>query len=158
MPLLKYFGSAGTALLLLLFGLNWLVPQTAEGPVRSGVDRTVIRISSVERLPERVTIDTSLPTIVPPPNLVDNPQQRTQSAFIEISPHQAVLDADHVTTKKQGRTKREPLNKVAVQRAPPTVRNEPPAYHSVEAAAPVIRISLLDILKERLGQSLFKLN
>ena len=71
MPLLKYFSSVGAALLLLLYGLNWLLPLSAEGPVRSGVDRTVIRISSIERLPEPVVIDTSLPTIVPPPTSIE---------------------------------------------------------------------------------------
>ena len=65
MPLLRYFGFAGSALALLLFGLSWYFPQPVSEPVRSGIDGPVIRISSVEQLPERVDIDTSLPTIVP---------------------------------------------------------------------------------------------
>src|SRR5258705_5532853 len=71
MPLLRYFGFAGSALVLLLFGLSWTVPQPVAEPIRSGIDRPVIRISSVEKLPERVDIDSSLPTIVPPPNVMD---------------------------------------------------------------------------------------
>ena len=71
MPLLRYFGFVGSALVLLLFGLSWCFPQPVAEPIRSGIDRPVIRISSVERLPERVDIDTSLPTIVPPPTVLD---------------------------------------------------------------------------------------
>ena len=67
MPLLRYFGFAGSALVLLLFGLNWFVAPPVAEPIRSGIDRSVIRISSVEKLPERVDIDSSLPTIVPAP-------------------------------------------------------------------------------------------
>ena len=71
MPLLRYFGFAGSALVLLLFGLSWLAPQPVAEPIRSGIDRPVIRINSVEKLPERVDIDSSLPTIVPAPNVID---------------------------------------------------------------------------------------
>jgi hypothetical protein len=38
------------------------------------------------------------------------------------------------------------------------VNGEPANSERVQAAAPVTRVSLLDIIKERLGQSLFKLN
>jgi hypothetical protein len=152
MPLLKYFGSVGTALLLLLFGLNWLVPQSAEGPVRSGVDRTVIRISSIERLPEPVVIDTSLPTIVPPPTSIE-PLERPLLASVEtnLQPRKAVSTQDVSDSGKPRLTKPEPLKKAVSHRRPAV---EPAQPRSVEAAAPVTRMSLLDILKERLGQSL----
>ena len=65
MPLMRYFGFVGSALLLLLFGLDWYLPQPVVEPVRSVADKPVIRIRSIEKLPERVVIDTSLPTIVP---------------------------------------------------------------------------------------------
>ena len=71
MPLMKYFGFVGTALVILLFGMSWCFPQPVSEPVRSGVDRPVIRINSVEKPPDRVHIDTSLPTIVPPPNVME---------------------------------------------------------------------------------------
>jgi hypothetical protein len=48
MPLLRYFGFAGSALVLLLFGLNWFVAPPVAEPIRSGIDRSVIRINSVE--------------------------------------------------------------------------------------------------------------
>jgi uncharacterized membrane protein len=61
MPLMKYFGFVGSALVILLFGLSWCFPQPVSVPVRRGIDRSVIRIHSVQKLPERVYIDTSLP-------------------------------------------------------------------------------------------------
>jgi hypothetical protein len=161
MPLMKYFGFAGSALVLLLFGLDWLLPQPVSERIRSGTERSVIRISSAEQLPERVVIDTSLPTIVPPPSAVDFAESPPQSTFVEINsgPRQAILNADSTISKKQSREKREqPMKKVTVHQAPPTVHNEPAPNHNVQAAAPATRMSLLEILKERLGQSLFKLN
>ena len=76
MPLMKYFSFVGSALVLLLFGLSWCFPQPVSEPVRSGIDRPVIRISSVEKLPDRVDIDTSLPTTVPPPSVMEFAQRR----------------------------------------------------------------------------------
>jgi len=85
MSLMKYVGFAGSALVLLLFGLDWLLPQPVSERIRSGTDRSVIRISSAEQLPERVVIDTSLPTIVPPPSAVDFSESPPQSTFVEIN-------------------------------------------------------------------------
>jgi hypothetical protein len=72
MPLIKYFGFVGSALVLLLIGSGWCFPQPPSEPPEppGGVtDRPAIRIASAERLPERVIIDTSLPTIVSPPSV-----------------------------------------------------------------------------------------
>jgi hypothetical protein len=44
MPLLRYFGFAGSALALLLFGLSWYFPQPVSEPVRSGIDGPVSRV------------------------------------------------------------------------------------------------------------------
>ena len=44
MPPMKYFGFVGSALVILLFGLSWSFPQPVSVPVRSGIDRSVIRI------------------------------------------------------------------------------------------------------------------
>jgi uncharacterized membrane protein len=37
MPLMKYFGFVGSALVILLFGLSWCFPQPVSVPVRSGI-------------------------------------------------------------------------------------------------------------------------
>ncbi|WP_315838279.1 hypothetical protein [Bradyrhizobium prioriisuperbiae] len=68
MPFVRYFVGVGGALLALLFIVNIYLPKPAELPPqqqRVGVDKSTIRITSTQKGPERVEIDTSLPTIVP---------------------------------------------------------------------------------------------
>jgi hypothetical protein len=181
MPLLRYFGFAGSALALLLFGLSWYFPQPVSEPVRSGIDGPVIRISSVEQLPERVDIDTSLPTIVPeneeasitsaigvrhglpplsPPSVLEFSERWPVANTVEANPRPRPTppNAGDGVPKKQSLVKRGPVKKIVTHRAAPTVNNEPAPSISVQAATPVTRMSLLDLLKERLGQTLFKLN
>jgi hypothetical protein len=67
MPLGRYFVFTASMLLALLFLADWYMPQLAATPARAEVDRTIIRLHSLHRWPERIVIDTSLPTVVPPP-------------------------------------------------------------------------------------------
>jgi len=67
MPLGRYFAFIGSVLLALLFLTDWYLPQPAAMPARAAVDRSVIRLHSIHKWPERIVIDTSQPTIVPPP-------------------------------------------------------------------------------------------
>ncbi len=67
MPVLRYFVVAGAGLLALLFIVSaWLpAPAFTERDARS-LDKTTIRISGEKPVAERVTIDTSEPTVMPP--------------------------------------------------------------------------------------------
>ena len=69
MPVARYFLFVGGVLLALLLAIDTLFPQQAVVASRGGssVDKTVVRIRSDQKPPERVVYDTSLPTIVPPP-------------------------------------------------------------------------------------------
>lgn len=69
MPVARYFLFVGGVLLALLLAIDALVPQQAvvASQAAPSVDRTVVRIRSDQKLPERVVYDTSLPTIVPSP-------------------------------------------------------------------------------------------
>ena len=69
MPLGRYFAFTGSLLLALLFLADWYIPKVAPATV-ADVDRTIIRIHSAHKWPEAINIDTSLPTIVPPPTAV----------------------------------------------------------------------------------------
>jgi hypothetical protein len=101
MPLVRYFAFTGSILLALLFLADWYLPQPALAPARAEVDRTIIRLHSGHKWPERIVIDTSLPTIVPPPaqitdNLPERSPPRAQSpreAFAQVTPPQAVAPA-----------------------------------------------------------------
>jgi hypothetical protein len=160
MPLLRYFGFGGSALVLLLFGLSWCFPQPVSEPIHSGIDRPVVRISSVEQLPERVVIDTRLPTIAPPSSALEFAERWPEAEIVETNPRPGptISNAGDGVPKKPNAAKRETRKKAASYRATPLANNEPTPSRGIQAAAPVIRMSLLDILKERLGQNLFKLN
>ena len=69
MPIARYFLFVGGVLLALLLAVDALFPQQVVVASRgaSSVDKTVVRIRSDQKPPERVVYDTSLPTIVPPP-------------------------------------------------------------------------------------------
>jgi len=69
MPIARYFLFVGGVLLALLLAVDALFPQQAVLASRgaSSVDKTVVRIRSDQKLPERVVYDTNLPIIVPPP-------------------------------------------------------------------------------------------
>ncbi|MGY2905900.1 hypothetical protein [Bradyrhizobium sp. URHC0002] len=68
MPVARYFLFVGGVLLALLLAIDALVPQQAvvASQAAPSVDKTVVRIRSDQKPPERVVYDTSLPTIVPP--------------------------------------------------------------------------------------------
>jgi hypothetical protein len=158
MPLLKYFGFAGGALLSLLLALNWLLPDVKTELV-DAAERPVIRISSIEKLPEKVDFDTNLPTIAPSPTMIVINTQAPQSAFVfaQITPGslpsfssltrvvrtaEAAVTPD--VTKQIGRGAAKPARNAATARPSP--------------AASVIRLSLIDDMRSRFGQSFFKLN
>ncbi len=67
MPLARYFVFVGGVLLALLFISDAFLPKL---PVVAGaetvVDKSIIRIRSDRKWPERIVFDTSLPTIVLP--------------------------------------------------------------------------------------------
>ena len=68
MPVARYFLFVGGVLLALLLAIDGLVPHQAvvASQAAPSVDKTVVRIRSDQKPPERVVYDTSLPTIVPP--------------------------------------------------------------------------------------------
>ena len=68
MPVARYFLFVGGVLLALLLALDALVPQQAvvASQAAPSIGKTIVRIRSDQKLPERVVYDTSIPTIVPP--------------------------------------------------------------------------------------------
>ena len=66
MPVARYFGVVGGVLLTLLFFLNAFLPKLPETTEVRAVDKSVIRIHSDRKWPERIVFDTSQPTLIPP--------------------------------------------------------------------------------------------
>jgi hypothetical protein len=95
MPVLRYFLFVGGALLVLLLGVNVLLPPApVTDSVVSSADIPTIRIHSDQKWPERVVFDTSQPTIVPAPVTVtkaDSPA--AASAVTMASPKARVREA-----------------------------------------------------------------
>ena len=163
MPLIRYFSFVGSALVLLLIGLGWCFPQPATAPLGSVSNGPNIRIASAEQLPERVLIDTSLPTIMPPTSVLEFAERWPQETVAHVAPvsEPAVPTPVFLTPvsevpKKQNPAKR-PSKKVAVHRAAPKVNIESASNDTVPASPAVTRSSLLDTLKEGWGQTQAKL-
>jgi len=73
MPLMRYFVFVGGALLALLLIANACLPAlpvAVDSSSSAGVDRSVIRIHSDRKWPERVVFDTTRSTIMPAPAAV----------------------------------------------------------------------------------------
>jgi len=106
MPVARYFLFVGGVLLALLFLSDAYAPKatvvnaTETGNTTvTGVDKSVIRIRSDRKWPERVVFDTNLPTIVPaqatttaaiapaPTNVVDvSAMARALDAYAQLKP------------------------------------------------------------------------
>jgi hypothetical protein len=66
-PIARYFIFVGGTLAALLFVAGWCLPTPpAMFADQLAIDRTIIRIKSAHKWPERVVLDTSHPTIKPP--------------------------------------------------------------------------------------------
>ncbi len=78
----------------MLFVADRYLPDSPQSFVREAqVDKSIIRIKSAHKWPERIVIDTSLPTIVPAPVLASAPViDRPREAFAQLdTPSQQVL-------------------------------------------------------------------
>jgi len=54
----------------MIFVADWYLPDSRQTFREAQVNKSIIRIKSAHKWPERIVIDTSLPTIVPPPSQV----------------------------------------------------------------------------------------
>ena len=174
MALMKYFVFVGSALILGLFAMNWLLPAPTAEPVYSSIGRPVIRISSIETLPERVVFDTSIPYMPPSSSVVRVAAPSRQSAFTfeqitpgllptfsivtQVTPKKTII-AKHEPAKIT--EKRDPAKKVVANRVAPqphiaAVREKPVREAELDAKPPV-RTTLLDDIAGRFGQ-IFKMN
>jgi hypothetical protein len=184
MPLLRYFGFVGTALMTLLWVSHWLLPGSTAEPVRNDIDRTFIRISSIEKLPEKVVFDTSVPYVAPTPNVapprtvaaaaaapvhalpINAPRIQSAFAFAQITPGPlpGFTKASYAFLNKPGTDKHDvptlDHDKVKTAKKIASHRTLPPVTATraqpVRAPEPVTRLSLFDAIKDRLSRGLFK--
>jgi hypothetical protein len=162
MPLMKYIVFVGSALALLLLAINWLLPVSTAEPVHSSTERPVIRISSIETLPEAVVFDSGMPYMAPPSSVMRVAAQPLQSAFTleQITPGllPTFSSLGQATPKKTITARREPQKKVATNRvaAQPhiaAVKNYP-LREAERDTKPPIKTTLLDEIAGRFRQML----
>jgi hypothetical protein len=107
---------AGGVLLALLLAIDAFVPQQAivASEAAPSVNKTIVRIRSDQKLPERVVYDTSLPTIVPPPTMTAQAvaplvpaagdataQTRVRETFAQYVPAEAKKPEPQVQRKRK---------------------------------------------------------
>lgn len=138
MPIFRYFVFVGGALLALLFAADFVFPAApvAQAVATASNDQPLIRIRSDRHLPERVVLDTSQPTIVPPavktaavvapqPPVQDNAsaalaelsaKARVRDTFAQFTPPKADAAA---AGRTDGRPQAQPKRRVARTRPAP---------------------------------------
>jgi hypothetical protein len=152
MPIGRYIAWVGASLLVLLLVANWLLPQPLAEPTVVETNRPVIRIASMQQPPERIVIDTSLPTIVPPPTLaadsISNEQPPQVQAYASIDPHTTVTGAE----KTKSKAKKKQVNHPPSASPAIVVASNSPA-----TIAPSTNLSFASIISGQLVRDLFNL-
>jgi hypothetical protein len=158
MPIRRYLTWVGTSLLALLFLADWLLPKSLPAPTPDATAKPVIRIASVQQPPERVVIDTTQPTIIPPPTMLVK-EEAIASKPLPLQSYASVASipmlAD-VDQKKRKAGKRQ-VPKPAPNR-PQFASHPAPASRSPAPTVAPIRLSFIDYISSQLRRKLFNLN
>jgi hypothetical protein len=97
-PIARYFTVVGSALVVLLLISDWCLPTPpAMFGKRIVIDRSIIRIKSARKWPEKVVLDTSQPTRTPPA-VEEAPPAEDQSnleALAQLNPDAPSAAVDH---------------------------------------------------------------
>lgn len=139
MPVLRYFIVVGTALLVLLFAVDAYLPKLpAADRVNTAAnvasDLSVIRIHSIQKWPERVEFDTSLPTITPAAAVLaannvpadGNAPARIRDAFAKLQTTQVPAPDLQTTELKKPEPKLVPKRRAVASRTASKNRVGPP--------------------------------
>jgi hypothetical protein len=151
MPIGRYLAWVGTSLLALLFLADWVLPKSLPESTSEAIIKPVIRITSVQQLPERIIIDTSQPTTVVRPPLVQDadaikPVPLQSYASAASSSTIADVDQEKPTVSKRR------LHKLATK-GPRSASH--PAVASGRPATTVqpTRLSFIDFISRQLGRN-----
>jgi hypothetical protein len=160
MPLMRYFGFVGSALLVSLLSLNWCLPQATSEPVQADSDRPAIRISSDEKLPEAVIIDTNLPTIKPAAPTLEIPELPPKDRVVGNTIAVPVVSKTVGDALKPSKSAKIVRAKKAIEsRHALAPKDGPSSTRRTPSAVPVkTRMSLLDAIKEKFGHGFLRLN
>ena len=154
MPIGRYLAWVGTALLALMFVANWFLPQSLAEPAADEISRPVIRIASMQQPPERIVIDTNLPTIVPPLVLAAIPDEPPQELQLSapMTPHTTVAGIE----KKNSKAKKKQV--ADADKRPSSAGTIMVVNDSPATIAPPTRLSFANIISGQLVRDLFNLH
>jgi hypothetical protein len=129
MPLKRYFGFVGGLLLVLLLVADRYFPSPVSGKEAGGIDKSVIRITSAHRWPDRIVFDTNQPTIFPPPViLVEIPIRNSpREAFAQLPTPTLVATNNEIVRKKFKIAKNRSVVKIAAVSEAPNFPESLPA-------------------------------
>ncbi|WP_155255558.1 hypothetical protein [Bradyrhizobium elkanii] len=154
MPVGRYIAWVGASLLALLYIADWCSPQSLTVEAGEPVERPAIRIASVERPPELVVMDTSLPTIVPPPTLAESVPPSEPPPLRALAAAPPPPPAVEVEKKTKKVVKRQAPKVAAVQPPLPLA----PAASPAPPPAQGIKLSFADIISGQLVKDIFNLH
>jgi hypothetical protein len=155
MPIGRYIAWVGMSLLALLFVADWYLPKSLPEAAGEPINQPVIRITSIQRAPERIVIDTSQPTIVPAPAPAVDAVQAEPSPLQSYA--SAVRPAAGIEVDKSQSVIKKPVNKVAGYR--PQSANPPVASRGKSATTVrSTKLSFMDIISGKLARKLFNLH
>jgi hypothetical protein len=120
MPLARYFLFVGGVLLALLLLSNEVLPKLPVEAERAeaGPSKSVIRIFSDRKWPERVVFDTNLPTIVPPQTATKVVSAPAQTTVADVSAKSRALQSfAELKPSEPKKTEPKPLHKRRVAKA-----------------------------------------
>jgi hypothetical protein len=158
MPIGRYVACVGTALLGLLLLANWFQPQSLAEPAVPELARPVIRIVSVQQPPERIVIDTNLPTIVPP--LTPGADAAPDDSAPKVQSHLPTTSSTSHTTgaeKKKLKKKRKHTSEVAAK-APPSASTILSAKSGTTTNVLSSKLPFANIISGQLMRELFNLH
>ena len=155
MPIVRYIAWVGSSLLALLFVADWYLPKSLPEPAHDANNKPIIRIASIQQPPEPIVIDTSQPTIVPPPTLVGDAVPGEPSplqSYASVAPLPTVIDVN----KKRRKLIKRQGPKVAAYQQPSA---SPPAAASGSSATtvPLTKLSFTDIISGQVVRKLFNM-
>ena len=155
MPIGRYIAWVGASLLVLLFVANWFLPQSLAEPAGDEVNRPVIRIASMQRPPERIVIDTTQPTVVPPLIADAIPDERPA----QVQSSASITSRTPITgvEKTKAKAKKRQVNEIAA-RQPASTRITVVANNNSPTIAPPTRLSFANIISGQLMRDLFNLH
>jgi hypothetical protein len=155
MPIVRYIAWVGSSLLALLFVAAWYLPKSLPEPAHDANNKPIIRIASIQQPPEPIVIDTSQPSIVPPPTLVGDAVPGEPSplqSYASVAPLPTVIDVN----KKRRKLIKRQGPKVAAYQQPSA---SPPAAASGSSATtvPLTKLSFTDIISGQVVRKLFNM-